>query len=492
MLFNSFQFAVFLPVVFFLYWAIPHRLRWGLLLIASYYFYMSWDARYILLILFTTVVSYSAALLIGRTNSDECGLSEARNVMRKRTVALIGALVACSGVLFFFKYYNWLSGDLVNALNALAIPVSMPALQILLPVGISFYTFQTLSYVIDVYKGKLNPERHFGYYAVYIAFFPQLVAGPIERAENILPQLREERCFNRRQTSLGAQRMAWGYFKKIVIADTLAKGVDVVYGDVSSFTGLILVIATIMFAIQIYCDFSGYSDIAIGSAQLMGIDLMMNFNSPYYSSSIKEFWSRWHISLSTWFRDYVYIPLGGNRCSVLRRDFNLLATFLVSGLWHGANWTFLAWGGVHGIGQIVENHLSKKHIVKGDFGRAGKAFRIALTFGFVCFAWVFFRVETLSDAGYIFMHAFVGADAPIEYFSAVMAYGNIDPFGVMLIIAELLFLAVIDWLRMSYDLGDRLLNAKPFIRYVVYVVFLLMVALLSVKGTSAEFIYFQF
>lgn len=324
-------YAVFLPIVFIVYWAIPHRFRWPVLLAASCYFYMSWNAKYIVLILFTTLVSYTAARLLGR-----CGSK------RQKQWVLFGAAALCLGVLVIFKYAGFLLGNFYAALSAFGIHPHPVTVSLMLPVGISFYTFQTLSYVIDVYRGEIPAEKHFGIYATFVSFFPQLVAGPIERTANLLPQLRKEHFFDADKALCGAKRMLWGFFKKLVIADNLAPFVDMVYADVTSYYGVDFAIVIVFFSVQIYCDFSGYSDIAVGTAKLLGIDLMTNFKSPYLSASIREFWSRWHISLSTWFRDYVYIPLGGNRCSGLRHKANLLATFLLSGLWHGASWNFVA------------------------------------------------------------------------------------------------------------------------------------------------------
>lgn len=334
MLFNSWSFAIFLPIVFVLYWILPHKFRWILLLASSYYFYMSWNVKYVLLIFITSIISYMAALLIEW---------EERLLIKKWILG--GTLFFCLGILFFFKYFDFISYNMIELLNVFSIQLHPITLKLLLPVGISFYTFQTLSYVIDVYKGDVAAERHFGKYAAFISFFPQLVAGPIERAENLLPQIKQKKQFNFDQVLFGLKLIIWGLFKKMVVADNFAIYVDRVYENIFQFQGFSLTLATFFFSIQIYCDFSGYSDIARGAAKLMGIELMENFRSPYFSASIKEFWSRWHISLSTWFRDYIYIPLGGNRVSKVRHYLNLLITFLVSGFWHGANWTFIAWGG---------------------------------------------------------------------------------------------------------------------------------------------------
>lgn len=332
MLFNSLSFAIFLPIVFGLYWIFPHKYRWSILLLSSCYFYMSWDERYIVLIMFTTSVSYLSAIIMEYTRD-------------RRRALLIITLVASLGTLFFFKYFNFVSGSIAKISDLLSIPIHPVTLKVLLPVGISFYTFQTLGYVVDVYRGDIRPEHHFGRYAAFIMFFPQLVAGPIERSENFLPQIRRELPFSYEQAVYGLRLMLWGFFKKSVIADRLAVYVDLVYDDIYSHKGCSLAVSSVFFAFQIYCDFSGYSDIAIGAARLFGIDLMTNFKSPYLSASIKEFWSRWHISLSSWFKDYVYIPLGGNRKGRARTYANMMATFLTSGLWHGAALNFIVWGG---------------------------------------------------------------------------------------------------------------------------------------------------
>lgn len=334
MLFNSFVYILFLPIVFALYWFLRDQYRWILLLIASYFFYMCSGPQYGLLIFCVTLVSYLSAIVIEKY-SDK----------KKKKVALIGTVIVCMGVLFFFKYFNFFSGTANALMNRMGIKQDPITFNIVLPVGISFYTFQTMSYVIDVYKGTTKAEYHFGKYAAFVSFFPQLVAGPIERSNNLLPQIRQNHIFNHDKAMQGVKLMLWGYYKKLVIADALAEYVKKVFDSPRDFTGFALVIASLFFTIQIYCDFSGYSDIAIGTAKLFGIELMKNFKSPYFSGSVREFWSRWHISLSTWFRDYVYIPLGGNRVGKIRHYINLMITFLVSGLWHGANWTFVAWGG---------------------------------------------------------------------------------------------------------------------------------------------------
>ena len=349
MLFNSMTFAVFLTAVFILYHIVPARLRWIFLLAASYVFYMNLHVAYGLLLLFTTALTYFLAL----------GLEKAPDRAGKKR-CLLGGVLPLVGILLVFK----LGAPVIDRLNALAeagrLSMHPLTVKILLPAGVSFYFFQSMGYLIDVYRGKSKAERHFGYYALFVSFFPQLLAGPIGRVDSLLPQLKKERSFDYENVTYGLKLMAWGYFKKLVIADVFATVVDKVYNNPYSYVGLVFIITTVMFAIEIYCDFSGYSDIAIGCARLFGVELASNFRNPYLSFSIREFWSRWHISLSTWFRDYVYIPLGGSRAGRFRHCLNLFLTFLVSGFWHGSSLTFLFWGGIHGVLQILETFIYPK------------------------------------------------------------------------------------------------------------------------------------
>lgn len=374
-------------------------------------------------------------------------------------------------------------------LSSFAIELHPTTLNLLLPVGISFYTFQTLSYVIDVYKGDVPAEHHFGKYATFISFFPQLVAGPIERTRNLLPQINQEHFFDYDKATYGLKLMAWGFFKKLVVADVLAKYVDIIYDSPYDYHGFSLVLATLFFTIQIYCDFSGYSDIAIGTAKLLDIDLMTNFKSPYFSSSIKEFWSRWHISLSTWFRDYVYIPLGGNRKGKLRTNLNLVITFLVSGLWHGANWTYIIWGGIHGIMQSIEKlFISKKEKKETPILWW---LRVLIVFAFCSFAWIFFRANSLADASYIITHLFSGITSPVQYLKN--GFYDIGMTSESLIIPALsvLILAVYDFFSLNTDVIAWISKQKTIIRYTFYFGILIFIMLFKASG-EAVFVYFQF
>ena len=474
MLFNSLQYVVFLFVLCGLYYLAPRRFRWVLLLAASYAFYMCWNAFYIVLILASTAIDYGVALLLGRTES-----------RTHRRLLLAASLLTNLGLLFVFKYWNFFNewGDELCA--ALAIPWSVPNLTVLLPVGISFYTFQTLSYTIDVYRRRIEPERHLGRFALYVSFFPQLVAGPIERAERLLPQLRENHRFDTERFLSGGLLIMWGLFKKAVIADRLSVYVDAVYGNVPDHNGLTYLLATYAFAFQIYCDFSGYSDIAIGSARLLGIDLMTNFRAPYFARDLQDFWRRWHISLSTWLRDYLYIPLGGNRIGNVRTYVNLLITMLLGGLWHGASWNFVVWGALHGgTLAMLKASASLRERVRERLNIPTPlviAAQLLATFHFVCLTWIFFRAATLSEALQIISGIAFRWEAPfIEALPLAHA-----AFGIVVVLCVELFQA--DGERLPL----RLRLAPATTRWLAYYALFFAIALLGAEG-GRQFIYFQF
>ena len=489
MVFNSLSFLIFLPIVIALHYLLPTRFRWVALLAASYYFYMYWDAKLIVLIMFTTAVSYVTALLVAKTDSKA-----------KKRLYLALALIASLGVLVFFKYYNFMSGTVEDVIRLFGGEPHDLSLSLILPVGISFYTFQTLSYVIDVYRGNIKPERHFGYYALFVSFFPQLVAGPIERPENLLPQLRAPHKMTRENMTEGLGIVIVGFFKKLVVADIVAVYVNAVYNNLTEATGLGVLVATVLFAVQIYCDFSGYTDIAIGCARMMDIKLMQNFDRPYTARSIKEFWNRWHISLSTWFRDYLYIPLGGNRKGKVRRYINLMIVFLVSGLWHGAAWTFVLWGALHGVYQIIggvtqktrERIYTSMHInMKSGWFRA---LQRAFTFVLVCFAWIFFRANSISDIGIIMTKLFT------DWGGLSYAQSTFTKMGLDLTMA--LAIAVAVWMLTRFDRRPLSLmcgvdddgKALPSAYSYAYIVWLVIVAAIIIASGDGEstFIYFQF
>lgn len=442
---------------------------------------MSWDIKYVLLIFSTTLVSYTCARLVEQSSN---------NKIKKCFMGL--ALIFSLGILFLFKYFNFFSSNFCLILNKLSIKLNPTTLNLILPVGISFYTFQTLSYVIDVYRGEVKAEHHLGKYATFISFFPQLVAGPIERSRNLLPQINNEHSFHYDKATYGMKLMTWGFFKKLVVSDTLAIYADNIYKDITSFSGFSFVLATFFFSLQIYCDFSGYSDIAIGTAKLFDIDLMTNFKSPYYSASIKEFWSRWHISLSTWFRDYIYIPLGGNRCSKIRHSLNLLITFLVSGFWHGASWTYIFWGGIHGITQIIENMLpvSKKKTGVKYYLKLWSS--ILVVFIVSNIAWVFFRAPALADAFYILRHSLSGiANFPYYIIKGFKDCGIYGSMPIRLIFMFFLLFSF-DFFNLNNDFIQTISKKSVIIRWSAYIFIVLVILFLSPAGSEKEFIYFQF
>ncbi len=481
MLFNSMTFAVFLTAVFILYHIVPARLRWIFLLAASYVFYMNLHVAYGLLLLFTTALTYFLAL----------GLEKAPDLAGKKR-CLLGGVLPLVGILLVFK----LGAPVIDRLNALAeagrLSMHPLTVKILLPAGVSFYFFQSMGYLIDVYRGKSKAERHFGYYALFVSFFPQLLAGPIGRADSLLPQLKKERSFDYENVTYGLKLMAWGYFKKLVIADVFATVVDKVYNNPYSYVGLVFIITTVMFAIEIYCDFSGYSDIAIGCARLFGVELASNFRNPYLSFSIREFWSRWHISLSTWFRDYVYIPLGGSRAGRFRHCLNLFLTFLVSGFWHGSSLTFLFWGGIHGVLQILETFIYPKTSGGVSVIRKKHWWQLPLTFIVLCFTWIFFRANTIQDAFWIISRLFWDIGRPLNYLKTAvicldMPY--LSMFGMALSAAALF---VWDLLSLKQDVIKLISRQRGLVRWPLYVLLLVAIALFSHKGIATEFIYFQF
>ena len=473
MIYNSIPFAVFLPIIFILYWICPSKYRYLFLLAASFYFYMYMDPKYIFFLLGTVTVSYLLAL----------ALDSARDVFRKKLYLFIGIL-ALIGVLALLKY----SGFIIEIAG-----LPSPAIQFMLPVGISFYTFQTLGYLIDIYRGKYPAERHFGYYCLFVSFFPQILSGPIGRGDVLLPQLKKERTFDIYQASYGMKLMAVGYFKKLVVAGLLAPTVDKIYDNPESYVGLVYIIATFMFALQIYCDFSGYTDIAIGCAKLFGMELSENFKTPYFSRSIKEFWSRWHISLSTWFRDYLYIPLGGNRVGKIHHCFNLMLTFLDSGLWHGAGINYILWGGIHGFYQIIETISGKNK--KGREEKRNpllNLFSVFLTFMAVCLAWVFFRADSVSHAWRIISLSFHEIGNPYNYFRTAVICLDMSYAYMIYLSIPVLLLTIYDYASLKRDVIAWISSRKPWVRYPVYIFLLLIILLFSEKGVSTEFYYFQF
>lgn len=487
MLFNSLHFLVFFPVVVLLYFVLPFRFRWAMLLAASYYFYMAWRAPYALVLAALTLIDYTAGRLIAAEPSQ-----------RRRLRYLFVSLSANLGLLFTFKYLDFFARTLNAGLAGLGIPGALPTLGLVLPIGISFHTFQTMSYAIEVYRRRVPAERHLGRFALYVAFFPQLVAGPIERPQRLLPQFRERHTFDSVRAADGLRLMLWGFFKKCVIADRLASPVDVVFANPTAFEPVALLVATLAFTMQIYCDFSGYSDIAIGAARVMGFRLSENFRTPYAAESMVEFWRRWHISLSSWFRDYVYLPLGGNRVGPLRRLCNLMITFLLSGLWHGANWTFVLWGALHGtavsasvFGQDLGARLSRA-VRLGSFPALRAVLRTTVTFGIAAVSWVFFRANSVADAFYILGSLGRGiwggfGTANLALFRSIGINGN----ELSVALASILLLEVVQ-VSQRAGLVRALLAARPtWQRFGLYYGLIIWILLFG-RFASQEFIYFQF
>ena len=409
MLFNSIQFLLFFPAVLIVYFLLPKKIKHFWLLIASYYFYMCWNARYAALIFISTLITYAGGILLEKAGASDIG--EAAVARRKKCVVAL-SLISNLGILFFFKYFNFFLSSVAQCFGAAHIELNVPQFDILLPVGISFYTFQALGYTLDVYRGEIRAEKDFFKYALFVSFFPQLVAGPIERSKNLLSQLSQPKKFDFDNFREGVLLMLWGYFLKLVIADRVAVFVDTVYGDCVSYPGMYLVVATMLFAIQIYCDFAGYSTIALGSAKILGIKLTDNFNAPYLASTVAGFWRRWHISLTSWFRDYLYFPLGGNRKGKARKYLNKLIVFLVSGLWHGASFSFVIWGGLNGIYQIagemfgpVSSRIRRALHIREE-SRGYRFLGMIRTFILVDFSWVFFRAQTVKDSFLILRQMF--------------------------------------------------------------------------------------
>ena len=482
MLFNTLDFAIFLPIVFLLYWFVVQKnlkLQNALIVVASYVFYGWWDWRFLSLIIISTLVDYT----IGRRLRTE-------DKQSKRKVLLWTSIVVNLGFLGFFKYYNFFLENFVDAFSLFGMLINANRLNIILPVGISFYTFQTLSYVIDVYNKKLEPTKDFMAFSAFVCFFPQLVAGPIERATNLLPQLYKKRTFEYNKAVDGMRQILWGLFKKVVIADNCAEFANQIFNNSTEMNGSTLVLGAIFFTFQIYADFSGYSDIAIGTSRLFGFDLKQNFATPYFSRDIAEFWRCWHISLSTWFRDYLYIPLGGSRGGTWMKVRNTFTIFLVSGFWHGANWTFIIWGALNAIYflplLLTNNHRNNLGVVAEGklLASLRELFAMLTTFMLTVFAWIFFRAENVSHA-----YSYIKGIFSKSLFSIPDFSGKKN--AAITLILVLIFLLV-EWLGRNdkFAIENFGLNWKRFYRYCFY--FLIILIIFLFNETKKEFIYFQF
>ncbi len=495
MVFNSFSFLVFITVVVLLYYMLPHRFRWVLILTASFVFYMVWNPVLITLLLFTVFINYIISLRIFFYKNKK------GKILQKRLLIL--CIIINFGILFIFKYLPLLNQTIAYIYKIIGLVYIPPDFSIILPMGISFYTFQAVGYTIDIYKKKYEPERNFFKFCLFITFFPQLVAGPIERAKDLMPQLFSKKTFKLNNIILGLKFIIFGLFKKVVIADRIAVAVNTVYSSPKNYEGLYFIIATFLFSFQIYCDFCGYSDIAVGCAKLLDINLMQNFKQPYFSKSIKEFWRRWHISLSTWFKDYVYFPLGGNRVSKPRHYFNLIVTFLVSGIWHGANWTFIIWGGLHGLYQIIESildNIKRKVLIflhidnfKFDFFLIN-IIKVIFTFLIVSFTYIFFRGNKLEDSYYIVTNLFRGYRSwtTIQYVYDVMNNMGITLLELLISFACILFLMLVEFFCREDTIHNILMKTNGIFRFLFYFFVSILILSLGVYYNAGEFIYFQF
>lgn len=481
MLFNSIQFLIFFPLIILLYFIMPSRFKIYLLFIASIYFYMSFIPKYILILFLLIGIDYLAGIFIEKSTG------------KKRKIYLIISLLSTCLVLFIFKYFNFVNSNFASLAEVIHWNYSIQRLSLILPIGLSFHTFQSLSYVIEVYKGRYNAEKNIIVYSVYVLFFPQLVAGPIERPYNLIHQFKEEHKFDIYRIVDGLKLMLIGFFKKVAIADRLALVADMIFNHARDYTGIPLIVGVVFFGFQIYCDFSGYTDIARGTARVMGFGLMENFRSPYLARSIRDFWRRWHISLMTWFKDYVYIPLGGNRVKVNRWYLNIFIIFLISGLWHGANWTFLIWGAVHGVYQIFgiitdPYRLKIKQKLKiTNFPKINTLMQILITFILVDIAWIFFRANSLSDAIYILTHLFINwsLSFPVRHI-------NLGGWpGLFLACFLILLIEIIDYIKEKRGLRDFESKMPKLLKWIVYLSIILYILLFGMFN-SAKFIYFQF
>ena len=489
---------LFFPIVVIAYFIIPNKIKHLWLLVMSYFFYMCWNAKYALLMLLSTTITFASGILIDRVNGLKC--DDCKKWVRKKWIVglCFGANLA---ILFFFKYFNFTVELMEAGFELLGITLDIPELDVVLPVGISFYTFQALSYTMDVYREEISAEKNFFRYALFVSFFPQLVAGPIERSKHLLQQLDTPRKFDPERVRDGILLMLWGFFLKIVLADRLAIFVDTVYGDIALYPGWYLIVATILFAIQIYCDFAGYSTIAVGTAEILGVKLMENFNAPYMATSVSGFWRRWHISLTSWFMDYLYIPLGGSRKGIIRKYINKMIVFLVSGLWHGASLTFVLWGAINGLYQVLEEFaqpLRDKAVTFLNLNRESLGHVLmsrVMTFVLIDFSWIFFRARGIKEAVYIVKSVFTASNPWILFDGSLYQCGlDAKNFGLVCIAIAVLMFA--DWCKTKgIVIRNVIVKQDDWFRCIfiaVCVCFLLLFGLWGPAFDQANFIYFQF
>lgn len=496
MLFNSINFFVFFLIILLMYYIIPIKFRHIWLLISSYYFYMQWNVSYILLLFSSTILTYIAGICIGRLE-----FKKNDNYIIKKKICVALTVIANLGILFLFKYYNFTVDSVNCLLSKMNLSIIDTNFNLLLPVGISFYTFQALGYIIDVYRGNTEPQKDFIKYALFVSFFLTINAGPIERSTNLLKQFEEKRTFDYYKAYEGIGLMIWGYFLKLVLADRIAIFVNTTYEDIETYGGTFLLVAVFLYGFQIYCDFSGYSAMAIGAAKILGYDLMENFNAPYLSKSVAEFWRRWHISLSSWFKDYLYIPLGGNRKGIIGKYKNLMIVFLLSGLWHGASWNFVVWGGLNGIYQVVGEEFKRvkkktKILSKNKSNTfSNKLLQVMSTFFLIDFAWIFFRADNFMHALDIIKsicttwNPWVFIDGSLYTAGLSRASFNVVFFGIILLIMN----DVLKYRKIK--LTQKFLEQSIWFRTCIISVSIVLIALIGIWGGSynaSNFIYFQF
>ncbi|MDP4125568.1 MAG: MBOAT family O-acyltransferase [Bacillota bacterium] len=495
MSFTSIQFLIFFPIVTLLYFIIKQKYRWIWLLITSYYFYMSWNPQYAVTIAFSTVITYLSGLLIEKANKIS---NEKRSGQLKKMWVFLSLFINLL-ILFFLKYYNFFTYSIARMLSYIHISIHFHTYDLLLPIGISFYTFQALSYTMDVYRNDVKAERNLGRYALFVSFFPQLVAGPIEKSKNLLYQFNEYHSFDYIRVKNGLLLILWGLFQKMIVADRLGQLVNTIYDNPSNYKGFEIIIATVFYAFQIYCDFSSYSDIARGAAEVLGFKLSRNFDRPYFSKSIKEFWRRWHMSLTGWFRDYLYIPLGGNRCSKLRNYFNIMVVFLVSGLWHGAAINFLVWGTLHGIYQIIGDVLKPvkneiKKSLKLNTNRFGyKLVQVLVTFIMVDFAWIFFRAGTFTNAITLIKNMFYFN--PWVFLDGSIFKLGLDPGDFLIALLSLVVIIVANLAQKTRSLRLEISQRNTVIRWSVYFTTIIIILIFGIYGPGynpQQFIYSHF
>lgn len=486
MLFNSFDFIIFFPIVVLLYWILPTKFRNPMLLIASYYFYMNWEPVYALLILFSSITTWGCARLLEimtiRAASTDVNIFMANKTQMNNKKTLVAICIIINiGILFLYKYLRFVGDAIMSLFDIFGVGINIPHFELLLPVGISFYTFQALGYIIDVYRGEIKVERNFFTYALFVSFFPQLVAGPIERAKNLLPQFHEKHHFNGNFMIEGLKMMIWGYFMKLCIADTVSPYVDAVFNNIDMHNGKSIWLASFFFTFQIFCDFAGYSLIAIGTAKCLNFHLMQNFRQPYLANNVKDFWRRWHISLSTWLSDYIYKPLGGSRDGEFKHHRNLFITFLISGLWHGANWTFVLWGVYHGFLQsllVAKNKIKNKFNIKVTIP---KLLGIFTTFILMLFGWVLFRANNIHDAW--------TAWGKMMHPSGMLFNGNGKPAIVLPLI--MIIILICREIIIEFDIARNIWSKNLYLSGICSSLMIIII-LLCANFNGGQFIYFQF